>query len=312
MSRTARCLLALGFSVTLAAACGDDDGGINAVGGGAGAGGSSGSAGRGGGAGTAGTAGRGGSAGTAGRGGSAGTPGTGGSAGTAGTGGSAGTGGGAGTGEIPDGGVDDASAGTGGGDSGVVVVVDSGAPDSGVNGNCPDFATQADLIEAGNAQEIVIARVLFRGNGGATVVLRNPSTTTAFNFGDASLLCSGSNDTCSDVSDLDDLAPGAEVSRFLDDTVPAGGEIALLSSDLQFAIAYMAWEGDDAYESEPVTGTVEFPGPTAALDEFASNSNPSRWTLGERIAVTTENTIYGNGATETEAGFDVCTGDPLP
>ena len=82
MSRTTRCLFALGFSVSLAAACGDDDT-IGPPLGGGGTGGTAGSAGRGGSAGTAGDAGAAGAAGSAGSGGSGATGGSGGSGGTA-------------------------------------------------------------------------------------------------------------------------------------------------------------------------------------------------------------------------------------
>src|SRR5688572_7550678 len=72
MSRTARCLFALGLSVSLAAACGDDDGG-DGVGGNGGTGGSAGTAGTGGAAGTAGAGGAAGDGGAAGNGGTGGT-----------------------------------------------------------------------------------------------------------------------------------------------------------------------------------------------------------------------------------------------
>jgi hypothetical protein len=321
MTRTARCFLALGLSATLAAAC-DDDAVLVGLGGSSGAGGEGSggtSAGSGGSGGT--SAGSGGS--SAGRGGTSATGdgGTGGvSTGSGGT--SAGSGGtSAGSGgessEPSDAGPDaagpeDASAGSGGS---VVDAALPAAPDSGVNGSCPDFEDSALEVEAGG-QNIVIARVLFRANERATIVLR---AVDDFDFGASSYLCNGVGN-CTDVSGFGTLLAGQELLRSLDDLTPDGGEIALLSSEGDFANAYIAW-GED-YESGDVTdvadATADPPiviGATeGTLEEFVAAADPARWTLGDRVDTSTDgiNTIVGiagEGPANTEGGYAVCTGD---
>jgi hypothetical protein len=292
MMRTTRCLFALGLSVSLAAACGDDDGGGTSNGGTGGRAGSAGTGGRAGGAGTGGAAGRGGAAGTGGStagtgGSSAGTGGTGGS--TAGTGGSAGAGGS--TVELPDAGGDAA------------VVIDSGAPDSGVNGDCPNFATEATGVEAavGN-QNIVISRVEFVSDG-ARVTFRGVGD-GGFNFANPMVLCTGTSlaDNCSEgVQDLDPdgaLDDNEEVEIFIDAVDPETGELALVSGDPEgvnpIVFAYIAW--GDAFASDLETNAV----------------GGGFWTLDDRVPVDGDNTIYtdaSEGSTDEAAGYGVCTGD---
>jgi hypothetical protein len=188
-------------------------------------------------------------------------------------------------------------------DSGsVVVVVDAGAPDSGINGTCPSFTASALTLDPPGNQDILIARVLFRDDGTADVVLRGSSALLEpFNFGDAPVLCSGP-DTCIDtLGDLPDLAANAETTVNLDFAEIDGGEIALLSATPDTAdfltFAYIAW-GD--YEPANV------PGGDDTLEQLAAG----RWNLADRITVTGDaDTIVGTGDTTVETGFTTCDGD---
>jgi hypothetical protein len=286
MTKTTRYLFALGLGASLVAACGDDDGA------GFGNGGSGGRAGSGG---TGGRAGAGGTGATAGRGG---TPGTGGSI-TGGTGGTGGAGG--------------SSAGTGGRgvveppDAGADAAVDSGPADSGVNGNCPNFATAAaDAVGVTN-QDVVISRVEFVSDG-ARVTFRGVGAGT-FDFC-TRVLCTGPDVAdCSDgVQDLDPdnlLAVGEEASIFIDAVDPTTGELGLVElvnndpvDDNSIVFAYIAW-GED-FDS--------------GLEENAANEPPDGiWTLTERVAVAEgDNTLYLDAAAGdiNEAdGYGACTGD---
>jgi len=302
MSRTARCLFAIGLGVSLAAACGDDDGGDGTAGtgGAAGRGGTGGTAGRGGTAGVGGAAG-GGSGGQATGGGGAGS---GGVAGTAGTGGgTAGTAGTAGTGgeEPPDGGVD------GGGDA---------APDGGGgSGTCPNFTTASAGANSGNInQEVIITRLVFDG---PEVAVTFRAINQEFNFGDPLLLCTGSEfDDCDDVvqgitgtGTAGALAVGEEatVTTALGLVDASSGEIALVNgfpSGLDGGVlspivrTYVNW-GD--YNSLDPTSGVTQDLETRADDEAV-------WVSGDSIDPGTDTTIFATGADiRTAAAFDVCT-----
>jgi hypothetical protein len=262
MSRTAGCFLALGFLVTLAAACGDDDGDTTGIGGSAGAGGrgtagAAGAGGRGSGGG-GGTAGMGTGGTTAGTGGS--TAGTGGS--TAGTGGSsAGTGGVGGADPLdPDAGADAAA------DSGGEVVVGE---------LCPNFVTAAGLAQAPPNNQVVFARVFFNGLGGAEVVLRNVASGDgdggdgSFPMFDNVQFCAGPGILVAncipaeDVCNVEDssLAAGAEVTCNVD-LPDVEGELALANVTteapvtFQFLFAYLKYAVDGAFTS-PGTPSLE-------------------------------------------------------
>jgi hypothetical protein len=186
----------------------------------------------------------------------------------------------------------------------VVIVVDSGAPDSGTNGDCPAFATAALAIDPPGNQDVLIARVLFRDDGSADVVLRgSPDIAEPFNFGDAPVLCSGPDDCIDTLGDLPDLAANAEVTVNLPLADIDGGEIALLSDTPDtvgfLTFAYIAW-GD--YDPTNV------PGGDDTLEQLADGEG--RWNLTDRITVTDDaDTIVGNGTTTVETGFVTCDGD---
>jgi len=250
---------------------------------------------------------------------SAGSGGT--SVGTGGT--SAGTGGtSAGTGgtssEPSDAGPDaagpeDASAGSGG--SGIDAALPP-APDSGVNGDCPAFEASALEADPGG-QNIVIARVLFRANERATIVLR---AVNDFDFSQSSYLCNGVGD-CTDVSGFGTLPAGQELLRSLDDLTVDGGEIVLLESAGTFANAYIAWGTD--YDSGDVADVKDATAtPPVVIDatdgttlgEFVATAAPARWTLGDRVDTSTDGTntivgVEGNGSASTEDGYATCVGD---
>jgi len=202
----------------------------------------------------------------------------------------------------------------------VVIVVDSGAPDSGTNGDCPANleTTASDAIVAGNSQDIAIARVLFRTNGGATVVLKNVSNAT-FDFGDTLFLCSGALNTCVSTNALPDLAAGAEQTiNFIDDTTADGGELALFLADGVSVLAYVAWDdGVTDYVSQVVTADFDDDANTPDtdstddLEQLAIATGGVRWTEDDRVTIVApQNTLFGDeDDTNTADGFSVCTGD---
>lgn len=310
MSRTTRCLFALGLSASLAAACGDDDA-IIAPGGSGGTGGSGGSSGS---AGDAGSGGDGGSsAGTGGS--SAGTGGS--SAGTGGT--SAGTGGSGD--ELPDGGVDP--------DGGVLA--DGGpdtTPDGGdvtppVDAGPEPIACPADLVAATagatsseNNQAVIITQLAFVGTD-IQVTFR---ALADFDFVSPLQLCTGSDsstDCDENFYDLGvgdggtELAEGDEVTF----TTPIGdiisaasGEIALVNglpdeADDPIIRAYINWGGYVSLDAPD--------GPNEqSLEEAASEEGTEGvWTLGDSVDVNGQAIIYATGDVTTAAGFEVCTGD---
>jgi hypothetical protein len=293
MSRTTRCLFAIGLSVSLAAACGDDD---DVTPGGGGSGGRAGSAGTGGRAGAAGTAGASGAAGTSGNNGGTGgtTAGTGGTGGTGGS--SAGTGGS--TAEPVDAGADAAS------DAAVVVVTDAGPVELVA---CPDLedATESADSSAGNA-EVIITRIVFNDGGNADVTFR--VVIGQFNFTSPLVLCTGSefNFDCDEVVQdppLGDggtgiLGEGDELTLPTSGVNPIAGEIALINGAAVDSIvrSYVAW--GDFTSVGPVGGGDSLD--TRAADEGA-------WTEGERVEVLGNSTIFATGDVTSANGFDACT-----
>jgi len=340
MTRTASCFFALSIGIALAAACGDDDGGDGA--GGAGGGGGSGGAGASGGAagsggeagsgdaGTGGTsAGTGGSsAGTAGS--SAGTGGS--SAGTAGTAGSN-TGGAAGSGEEPDAGPDgsvegdagpDASVGGSAGTAGSAGTGGSGPVDSGINGDCADFATAAAAIVAQDNQEIVISRVIFNTTNDTAIVAFR-AVDAPFNFATPMKICGGTSagedENCVDVQTLVDdellpdiLALNTEVTVTVEQVFPEGGEIVLgtnfPSEPAANTSAYIAW-GEAFTSDAPTVGGGDAWETRAVEDGF--------WQATERVDPdNAENALIlggnpgdvtNNGNSSLADGFGVCTAD---
>lgn len=311
MSKTARCLFALGLSVSLAAACGDDDGDDDNTGGtGGGTAGTAGTAGRGG------AAGNGGVAGTAGRAG-AGGAGAGGRAGSAGTGGVSGVAGTAGTSST----VEEPDAGP-----------DADVTDGGVGVACPDLdeATQGATTSTAT-QEVIITRVLFDGDD---IVVTFRGGATGFNFASPLVLCTGSEDTDCDggaVADLTgsgnadggvgNLLPGEEVQYVFENglvgtaTTAESGELALVNGldpnalmfpENAFVRAYVNWGN---YSSlEPDSGTFDSLEVRAAGTGAGDGGVSSDvWTLGDSIDIGPNNTIYATGEVTTEAGFEVCT-----
>jgi hypothetical protein len=318
MSRTACCFVALGISfAAFAAACGDDDGG----GGTGGNGGNGASGGSGGSAGSAGAAGEGGTAGVAGSG-TAGS-GTAGS-GTAGS-GTAGSGT-AGNGNAGAAGGGTVEGGDAGPDSGIGnepdsgVVSDAGQPpgDSGVNGNCPDFATTTAQTVAQNSQPVAIVRVTFNGDATATVVLRSTDSADVggFTLGDIAFICTGPADAdCVDAADHG--SPGGQLALNAELTltnVPgldaAEGELVLTSGGNGLpsdpttgTLAYVAWGADFTSPAPAGVGLLSWED-RAVLDTF--------WNSGDRIAMTgVENTFVCGGDTASAASFAVCTADQL-
>jgi len=336
MTRTASCFFALGIGIALAAACGDDDGGdgVGGAGGGGGSGGagaSGGAAGSGGdaGSGAAGTGGTG--AGTGGDGGDANGGSSGSSAGTAGS--SAGTAGtssgGAGSVEEGDAGPDGSVEGDAGPDSSVAGSAGtggtgSGPVDSGINGDCANFATAAAAINAQTNQQIVISRVIFNtANDTAIVALR--AVDAAFNFAPTQKLCSGTtaaeDASCVDIQTLvddgdlpDELALNTEVTVTVEGVFPEGGEIVLgsnfASEPLAFTFAYIAW-GADFVGDTPTAGGGDAWETRAVDDDF--------WLAAERVDPDgAQNALIlggnpgdatNNGNSSLAAGFGVCTAD---
>jgi hypothetical protein len=313
--KTTRCLFALGLSVSLAAACGDDDTitGNGGSGGRAG-GGAGGRAGSGGAAGSAGAAGTGGS--SAGTGGS--SAGTGGS--SAGTGGSsAGTGG--------------SSAGTGG-----VGPLDAGADGGEVTDAGPEpIACPPDLVEAtaaattaNDTQEVIITRLVFVGgdalgctdevNGCIQVTFR--AIADSFSFIAPLQLCTGSQlvGDCDDGVQLLDASGDGDASTALNAgeeityttglgeiATAASGEIALVNgepaADTDPIIrAYINW-GD--YVSLPATVG---PNSGESLEEAAAEEGlVGVWLEGDSVEVNGQTTIYADADVTDENGFSVCT-----
>lgn len=321
MSRTTRCLFALGLSVSLAMACGDDD--DDGFGGGGG-GGRAGSGGR------AGAAGAGGDAGAAGSGGDAGSSGSGGSGnggasngGTGGTGGSGNGGSGnAGTGgssqEPPDAGPDAAP------DGGEEPIGDAGPEPIA----CPDFEeATAGAASSESTQVIIFSRLAFVGpdaqgcddpNGCIEVTFR--ALEDGFVFASPLLLCTGSeeNGDCDDgVQNLEGsgvgdagtaLVEGEELTFVtgLGLVTPAAGELALINGQPgqgdPIVRAYINWGG---YVSLPAPGggeTLE----QAAVEEGLNGV----WFEGDSVEVNGQTTIYATGDVTIEDDFQVCTQVP--
>jgi len=262
--------------------------------------------------------------------GAGGTAGTGsggnGGTGTAGNGGAAGSGtagtGSAGTGSVVDGGVDSGTEP----DSGIVDAGPTVEPDSGLNGNCPDFATATALTAAQNSQPIAIVRVTFNPGGTATLVLRGTDSADAggFTTGDMQFICVGPDDAdCVDPADTGtlpaQLALNAEVTLTLPDTLGLAateGELVLttqgtgLPSDVTTTtLAYVAWGTTFTSQAPGGVGLLSWED-RAVLDTF--------WTVDDRIDVgATQNTFVcggntgnaSNGDTSVAAGFGVCTAD---
>ena len=292
MSRTTRCLFALGLSASLAAACGDDDA-IIAPGGSGGTGGSGGSSG---------------SAGDAGSGGDGGS--------SAGPGGSGD--------ELPDGGVDpDGGVLADGGpdttpDGGnVTPPVDAGPQPT----DCPDLDEASQGADTSvNNQFVIITRLVFV-EGNIEVTFRGVNG--GFDFALPLVLCTGSEDDDCDpnVADLvvgdggtGALLEGDEVTFTtpLGNATAASGEIALvngLPSEDPGAIirAYVNW-GD--YDSvAPTVGG----GDDLEARAIAENANEGVWVLDESVDVGVNTTIYaiGNDVTATAAdNWAACTQVP--
>jgi hypothetical protein len=304
MSTTTRCLFAVGLSVSLFAACGDDDddGFGGGSGGRAGGGGSAGRAGAAGAAGASGAAGNGGDAGSGGSGGS-GTGGTGGS--TAGTGGStAGTGG---SGEDPGDAGPDATA-----DGGDVVPPGDGGVEPIA---CPDLEDAFDDADTSSNSNVIIARVVFEG-GNAIVTFK--AVGGDFNFAPPLQLCTGSEPAdCDDaVQDLEgsgsgdagagDLLEGEEVeiTTPLGDIVSAAsGELALVNGlpnqepDEPIIFAYINW--GDYVSLAPTTGDN---------DDLATEADEEGvWDADSSIDVDGQTTIVADSDVTDENGFSVCT-----
>lgn len=319
MSRTAlHCFLALGISVSLAAACGDDDPTFpDGNGGNAGNAGSSGMAGSGGSSG-----GSSGSAGMSGSGGSSGTGGTGGAQGGTG-GGSGGDGGSAGDDDPdagdggPDGSVVEPDASTGGTGGAAGTGGTGGAGGSGSTADCP--ANQNGIAVANNNQELAIVRVLFDGAG--QVVIRNVATLPDGGAGATQPLASvflcngpdlcvdlGEDGDCTETGEDDDLLFGEEATCDVPGVLAeAAGELALLNapaaSESSFIRSYVAWGNVVSAEPERDAGTVD------SLEVRADDGQ--FWTLTDRIPAPAggQDAIYAIGNLGVEAGYDVCTED---
>jgi hypothetical protein len=323
MSRTAlRSFIALGISISLAAACGDDDGGDDGNGGSAGNAGSNGMSGSSG-SGTGGT--------TAGSSGSAGMAGSSGSAnGGTGGGGQGGQGGGQGGspsngGSAPDidagdagldGSVDDepdGSVGTGGtGGAGGT----GGSGGSGGGGSTPDCPAVQNVIDANNNQDIGIVRVLFEDD---TVAIRNLATPVEGDAGASTLslssvfLCNGPED-CVDLGedgdcDVFELEVGEEAVCEVPDVLDTdGGELSLtnaLPTDPGvFIRSYLAW---GVFVSPDIPGAG-----TTSLEDLASAGGPAAfWDADARIDAPTgtEDAIFADGDLGDADTYDVCTQD---
>ena len=329
MSRTAlRCFLALGISISLSAACGDDEGG-DGSGGSSGNAGNAGSNGMSGSSGASGSAGNGGSAGSAGSSGASGSSGAAGQGGgNGGDGGSSGQGGSAG--EEPDGGPDgavveepDASTGGTGGAAGTGGTGGSagtgGSGGSGSTADCP--ANQNGIVNANNSQELAIVRVLFDGAG--QVVFRNVLEAIEGDAGATTqslqsvFVCNGP-ENCFDVSedgnctesgdDDGDLLAGEEATCDVPGTLAeVGGELALTNavaaSESSFVRSYVAWGNAVSVPPERDAGTVD------SLEVRAEDGD--FWTLGDRVAAPTgtQDAIFATGSLIVETGYTVCTQD---
>lgn len=319
MFRTSRCLFALGLSVSLAAACGDDDGDdttSTAGTGGGGAGGSAGTAGRGGTGGTAGAAGTGGSDGGAA--GAAGTGANGGAAGAAGTGGTAGTGG-----------EDDGDAGT---------VPDAPIPLLDAGGSCPASLAEpppAAATEGASSenveQEVLISLIAFEGDDIRVRFRGNPNG-LGFNFAEPLVLCTGSQQENCDggVAELEGsgtvdggtgiLLPGEEIEYVFENalndetaTTAEAGELALVNnlvpSELlfpnnAFVRAYVNWGG---YASLDPVG--EFDAGTIFDNLEVRAVDGGVWEGGESVEIGTNTTIFATGDVGSAEGFATCAAD---
>jgi hypothetical protein len=307
MSTTTRCLFALGLSVSLFAACGDDD--DDGFGGG----------------GSSGRAGGGGSAGRAGAAGASGAAGNGGDAGSGGTGGTGGSNGGTGGSNGGTGGSNGGTGGSGGdpGDAGPDATADGGdvvpPGDGGVEPiACPNLDDALDDADGANTQGVIIARVVFQGTD-AVVTLK--AINGDFNFAAPLQLCTGSEagDCDDDVQDLEgngtadggvgDLLEGEsiEITTSLLGTTAvtaAAGELALVNgepdSDADPIIrAYINWGN---YVSPAATG-----GPNLGESLEDAAIDDGIWATGDSIEVDGQTTIYADGDVTDENGFGVCT-----
>jgi len=319
MPRATRCLFALGLSVSLAAACGDDDGdGTNTGGtGGGGTGGSAGTAGRGGTAGTAGAAGTGGSAG--------------GVAGAAGDNGGGGDGAGA-AGAPPAGGTggdDDGDAGT---------VPDAPIPLLDAGGSCPaslaeppPAAATASASSDNVEQEVLISLISFEGDDIRVRFRGNPNG-LGFNFAEPLVLCTGSQQINCDsgVAELEGsgtvdggtgiLLPGEEIEYVFEnalnddtETTAEAGELALVNNlvpsellfpENAFVRAYVNWGGYVSLEPEG-----EFDAGTIFDNLEVRAVDGGVWEGGESVEIGTNTAIFATGDVKSADGFETCTAD---
>jgi hypothetical protein len=199
-----------------------------------------------------------------------------------------------------------------------------GPVDSGLNGDCPNFTTAAAAIVPQGGQQVVIARVIFKAGGTATVVLRGVVSDTPEDpfYSSPKKLCIGPEVAdCLDIDDLElgPLVANGEVSVEVDNLTPDGGEIALITNFPEisdaFTFAYVAW--GDAFDSVAPSEGGDASNLPLSLEERADNDG--FWLLGERILLNgAENAFVAggnpgdvddNGDTSLSDGFGICTAD---
>jgi hypothetical protein len=177
---------------------------------------------------------------------------------------------------------------------------------------CPadlDDATEGANTTTGT-QEVIITRIVFNDDGGATVTFR--AVVDQFNFVSPLVLCTGSEfdeDCDTGVQDLEgtgafdggvgDLLEGEEVEFTTPGVNPVAGEIALINGAVGDSIvrAYVAWGN--------FTSVAPSEGDFDDLETRAADENV--WTDGERVELLGNSVIFANGDVTTADGFDACT-----
>jgi hypothetical protein len=194
-------------------------------------------------------------------------------------------------------------------------------PDSGVNGNCAGFLSPSTPISAQAGQDVAIARVIFNDDDETATVVLRVINGGVFAFGGDQVLCFGaSNSECVAVDDgvPGDLAAGVELSVVVGLGVPVigaavnslvavdddEGELFFAAeapqNDPQTIYAYVNWGDHDSADVDTV-------GPLPSLEGFAVTAN--RWTLDDSLTLNGNNAFFGQGETDVETGFGVCTAD---
>lgn len=142
-----------------------------------------------------------------------------------------------------------------------------------IAGRCEAVASDCPAPDAASVpdQDLAVVEVRFDGSGSAEVVIEDVGTGLLSLATEGTSLCNGAG-RCVFLAEGASLTllPGSTFTRTLPDTLPSGGELAIVTSDpfALFVFAYVAWG----------TGAAE-----NSLEAQAIAAG--RWTSGARVAL---------------------------